>query len=91
MTWNEAQKLGKRVFWEASTETIRVCPENYCVAARQHTPDGYTWITDWDGALRPYWPQINATIREYEGGSTAQALADVIAERVKIERTAHHG
>lgn len=86
MTWDEARRLNKRLFWETATETIRVCPENYCVAARMRTGDGYKWVTDIDGALKPYLQSIRAVIATYENGSTAQALADVIAENVYIPR-----
>ena len=38
--YDQARQLGHRVFYEPATETIRQCPENYCLAVRR---DGM-WI-----------------------------------------------
>jgi len=86
MDWNTAMQLKKRMFWEEATETIRTCPENYCVAARVKKDGQYHWVTDIDAALRPQLYFVQAAIREYEHGSTGQALADAIAEQVRLPR-----
>ena len=44
MDWEKARKLGRRVFYEESTQTIRLCPENYCLASREKTGGGYRWV-----------------------------------------------
>jgi hypothetical protein len=31
-SWDEAKKAGKRAFYEDFVKTIRLCPENYCLA-----------------------------------------------------------
>jgi hypothetical protein len=45
--WETAYHAGRRVFYEPATETIRQCPENYCILARR---DGVVWSTYLDAA-----------------------------------------
>ena len=51
MNYEEARKLGRRVFYEESTQTIRLCPENYRLADRRETERGEQWTADPDEAV----------------------------------------
>ena len=51
MDWETARKLGRRVFYEESTQTIRLCPENYRLADRRETERGEQWTADPDAAV----------------------------------------
>lgn len=44
--WEQARRLGRRVFYEPETETVRQCPQNYCLVVRR---DGQ-WQMDIDAA-----------------------------------------
>jgi hypothetical protein len=72
--WERAYQMGRRAFYERYTDTIRACPENYCLA------DGGPgkWRLYRDGAMRAYWPAIERVIAEWGQGSTSDALADEI-------------
>jgi len=47
--WNRARIIGRRVFYEQATETIRQCPENYCLAIRSVNKPG-EWVAAPDRA-----------------------------------------
>lgn len=78
--WDKAFKLGHRVFYERATETLRTCPENYCIAVRQRTPDGYKWTLFLDGSLEPYRAVIAATLSTWVLGSTGDAIAEELGK-----------
>lgn len=77
--YDAAIALKKKVFWEASTETIRACPENHCLAYREKTSDGYIWKAYRDEtATLDLHDKVQRILVEYSAGSTAGALAEEI-------------
>lgn len=77
--WEKANILGKRAFYERSTQTIRACPENYCLAHRG--PNGWQRYGE-DNATRGWWTLIDNVIRTYKNDSTGDALASLIGEAI---------
>lgn len=78
--WDKAHILGKRTFYERSTQTIRACPENYCLA---HKGDNGWKRYGNDNATRGWWTAIDRTIEIWKGGSTGEALATAIGKAIE--------
>lgn len=76
--WEAARQLGRRAFYERATETLRTCPENYCLAARQEVRGRYVWRPFVDAALREHETTIVAEIERWAAGSTGDALAEAV-------------
>lgn len=73
--WEQAHKLGRRAFYERSTDTLRSCPENYCLAHRV----GGRWRAYRDeGATRALHDAFDLALQAYRDGSTGDALADLL-------------
>lgn len=77
-TWAEARSMGKRVFYETATETVRACPENYCLA---HRNDLGRWERYSDGGARDWWQIIEAVVA-IRYMATGEDLADVIEKAI---------
>ena len=75
--WEKAKILGKRVFYETYTDTIRLCPENYCLAQQQLNGK---WKVYNDAAVKDKHGKIQEIIDIWQNGSTAEALADEIGK-----------
>ena len=75
--YEEAQIMGKRTFVENSTETIRTCPENYCLA---HRKNGRWQAYRDEGITRHLHDRIQETLDTWQGGSTSAALAKELAK-----------
>ena len=74
--WERARRLKRRAFYESATQTIRSCPENYCLAIGGPG----CWRPSVDAAIAHKAPQIVAQIALYARHSTSDALADAIGE-----------
>ena len=72
--WDTAYALGRRVFYESATQTIRQCPENYCLAVRR---DG-RWRPDIDAASTINAHSLGQVLTQYQDGSTGDGLAEAI-------------
>lgn len=75
--WEDARLRGSKAFFERATMTIRKYPENYCLAHRGK--NGWQAYRD-EGATRPLHDRIDALLREYQGGSTGDALAAMLGD-----------
>lgn len=75
-SYDEARIMGKRAFYERATDSIRLCPENYCLAVKANGK----WKAYDDGAIRDKWAIIQTTIDEWQNGSTGDALAGEIGK-----------
>jgi hypothetical protein len=74
--WETAYRAKQRVFYEAATETVRTCPENYCLAARQ---SGH-WIAFTDAAAALLSSDVEDVIASQpalDGAHLASALAEL--------------
>lgn len=79
MNYKTAKELNKRVFYEEYTDTIRTCPENYCVAVRRNGQFSCAGF-DLDGALSNKRGVISLTIAMHQAGSTGGGLAEAISQ-----------
>jgi hypothetical protein len=70
--WQQAKIMGKRAFYERSTNTIRACPENWCLAVR--TESGWQRYGR-DSATRQWWSALDKTLDNFGKWSTGDALA----------------
>jgi hypothetical protein len=76
--WDIAYHAGRRVFYESATDTVRQCPENYCILARL---DGSTWSLYLDAAA-PINPHALSIVmdggwrNETNGATVATMLED---------------
>jgi hypothetical protein len=73
--WEVAYKAKQRVFYEAATETIRTCPENYCLAAR----DGHHWLAFTDAAAKLTASDVEDVLANHPRLDGVR-LADIFAE-----------
>ncbi len=76
--WESAQQLGRRVFFEAATETIRQCPENYCLLVRV----GNQWRMEIDAASPINGHSMGIVLNQHGWGNEmdGDVLADAIEE-----------
>jgi hypothetical protein len=77
--WNDAQSMGKRVFFETATDTVRACPENYCLAHRNQYGRWERYSDD--GGARQWWETIDAVI-DTRYMATGEDLADAIEKAI---------
>lgn len=75
--WDVATQAGRRVFYEPATETIRQCPENYCLLVRE----GSQWVPFVDKAAR-ITPEAVKLMLEmgWRGEMDGAVLADAVEE-----------
>lgn len=86
--WDKAHKLGKRAFYEHSTQTIRACPENYCLAHRD--PGSQVKQPAWkrygnDNTTRKWWQAIDRVLNTYGRWSTGDAIATAIGKAISLD------
>lgn len=75
--WEIAYQLKRRAFYERATDTLRLCPENYCLATRSNKK----WKAYRDeGATKTMHDKIQAVLDEWQNGSTGDALAEEIGK-----------
>lgn len=80
--WWTAHLSKKRVFYETSTRTIRLCPENYLIAywdTRTHKKTG--WKAEPDKAVETMGitkERIQSILNEYQNGSTGGGIAEAL-------------
>ena len=74
-SWEVAYRTGRRAFYESATDTIRACPENYCLAIRVN---GEWQAYRDEGATRRFHDVIQALVETIEGAPSDDALADEI-------------
>jgi len=78
---DKARMLGRRVFYERSTGTLRMCPQNYCLAARRRDKaGGLKWHAFVDGALKEHEPRVCSILAAFQDGSTGDALAGLLGD-----------
>ena len=83
--WEVAHKEGRRVFYESATDTVRACPENYCLAVRT----GDSWGPHpWEGAIADIRPIIGRAIQQaaLAGKPDGETLAALLALKLKLWR-----
>lgn len=79
-SYEKAKIMKRRAFYESYTDTIRLCPENCCLAQRQ---PNLKWKLYKDMAVADKHNQIKEVIETWQNGSTAEALADEIGKLFK--------
>jgi len=72
-----ALTLRKRAFYERYTETLRLCPENYCLA---HKAQKKWCVYRDEGATRKLHDKIQEALDTWQNGSTAEAIADELGK-----------
>jgi hypothetical protein len=68
------------VFFEASTRTLRQCPENYLLAYQVKQTGRYQWVADADKASPIGNHSLRYILSKWENGSTGAAMADAVEE-----------
>lgn len=85
--YEKAGILGKRAFYERYTDTIRLFPENYCVAVIADLPAGKKWVVYRnEGATKEKHGLIKNALDTWQNGSTRDALAEVVGELFKSQK-----
>jgi hypothetical protein len=79
--WELANQQGRRAFYERATDTLRSCPENYCLAYR--TKDGRWHVYRDEGATRAQHDAFAKIILDWQAGSTGDAIADLLGEHLR--------
>ncbi len=80
--WEEAYHSKQRVFFEPATDTVRTCPENYCLAFRR---DGKTWEPFVDAAMGPLRAPIAALVTRHHGVSPDR-MVTLLTNKIKGRR-----
>lgn len=81
-SWHDAGRDGKRAFYSAGTQTIRMYPENYCLAVRDSA--GFHTYRD-EHATRAIWVQLDTTIAAHKDAGKAAAV-EAIDKMLKADR-----
>lgn len=81
--WERARILEKRAFYERYSDTIRLCPENYCLAYRGQDKKFHVYV-DEHATIRLH-DKIQETIETWQGGSTAEAIATEIGKLFPLD------
>lgn len=81
--WEQARREARAAFYEAATDTVRVCPQNYCLAHRRQPTEEHAgeWRVFWDGAIAPIKDQIEAVLadnRHATGEHVARLLEPIV-------------
>jgi len=79
MKIDQAHKEKLRAFYNDYTDTIRSCPENYCLAVKNELNIN-RWIPYDDGACKLYYPKIKTLCYKYGRQSTNDQMAAIIAK-----------
>ena len=74
--WDKAHQAGRKVFYEPATETIRQCPENYCLLVRR----GGRWVTDIDAASTINAHSLGFVMEHWRDDPDGDVVADAIEE-----------
>lgn len=69
--WEKAREAGARLFHETYSNTIRVCPHNYCIAIYR----GMAWVADVDAALGDYVDIMRQLVADHNAVEPAQLIA----------------
>lgn len=77
--YDQARAAGLPVFYEAATDTIRTCPENYCLAVQR----GGRWTPFVDAGVGRQRAGLAAVIRRHSGASAEDMVATLAATYTK--------
>ena len=77
--WEKAGAFKRRAFYERSTETLRLYPENYCLAHRANSASKWYVYRDEFATMAKH-TKIQDTLDTWQNGSTGDALADELGK-----------
>lgn len=76
--YEQAKHLGWRCFYDERSNSIRSCPENYCLAERLNRK----WRAHPDAIKVADIDAVRRALVEFSSGSTGGGLADIIRHHV---------